>query len=47
MELTDLADTDSKEELDAAIAVDNTCYEKVSSKLNVLHQPGIGYRMSS
>ena len=32
--LTDLADTDSKEEQDAATAVDNICYEKVPSKLN-------------
>ena len=44
--LTDLADSDSKEEQDAATAVDNICYEKVPSKLNVLHQPGIRYCIS-
>ena len=43
--LTDLADTDSKEEQDTATAVDNICYEKLPSK-NVLHQPAIRYRMS-
>ena len=45
--LTDLADTDSKEEQDTATAVDNICYEKFPSKLNVSHHPAIRYRMSS
>ena len=42
--LTDFADSDSKEEQDAA--VDNICYEKVPSKLNILHQPAIRYCLS-
>ena len=46
VELTDLADGDSKEEQDTATAVDNICYEKVPSKLNILHQPTIRYHMS-
>ena len=45
VELTDLADSDSKEEQDTAIAVDNICYEKVPSKF-ILHQPTIRYHMS-
>ena len=36
VELTDLADTDSKEEQDAATAVDNICYERVPGKLNII-----------
>ena len=38
VELADITDTDSKEEQDAATAVDNICYERVPSKLNILHQ---------
>ena len=45
VELTDLADSDSKEEQDTATAVDNICYEKVLSKLNVLHLPAIRYHV--
>ena len=37
VELADISDSDSKEELDTAMAVDNICYEKIASKLNVLH----------
>ena len=33
VELTDMADSDSKEEQDTATAVDNICYERVPSKL--------------
>ena len=44
--LTDLADSDSKEEQDTATAVDNICYERIPSELNVLHQPAIRYRIS-
>jgi len=38
VELTDMTDSDSKEEQD--MAVNNICYERVPSKLNinVLHQ---------
>ena len=46
VELPDLADSDSKEEQDTATAVDNICYERVPSKLNIFHQPAIRYRMS-
>ena len=43
--LTDLPDTDIKEEQDAATAVDNICYERVPSKLNILHQHAIRYHV--
>ena len=33
VELTDMADSDSKEEQDTVTAVDNICYERVPSKL--------------
>ena len=36
VELPEIPDTDSKEEQDAATAVDNTSNERVPSKLNVL-----------
>jgi len=38
VELTDMADSDSKEEQDTVTAVDNICYERVPSKPSVLHQ---------
>ena len=44
VELTDMTDSNSKEEQeeieeqDTATAVDNICYERVPSKLNVLHR---------
>jgi len=37
VELADISDSDNKEEQDTAMAVDNICYEKIASKLNVLH----------
>jgi len=43
VELTDMTDSNSKEEQeeieeqDTVTAVDNICYEKFASKLNVLH----------
>ena len=36
VELADMTNTDSKDEQDAATAVDNTSNERVPSKLNVL-----------
>jgi len=33
VELTDMADSDSKEEQDTVTAVDNICYERVPGKL--------------
>ena len=36
VELTDMTDSDSKEEQD--VAVNNICYERVPSTLNILHQ---------
>ena len=36
VELTDMTDSDCKEEQDTATAV-NICYERVPSKLSVLH----------
>jgi len=38
VELTNVTDIDSKEELDTATTVDNICYERVPSKLGVSHQ---------
>ena len=35
VELTDMTDSDSKEEQDTATSVDNICYERVPSKLSV------------
>jgi len=32
VELTDMSDSDSKEEQDTATSVDNICYERVPSK---------------
>ena len=37
VELTDIVDSDSKEEQDTATTVDNICYERVPSKLNATH----------
>jgi len=36
MELTDMTESDSKEEQDTATSVDNICYERVPSKLNII-----------
>jgi len=38
VELTDMTESDSKEEQDTATSVDNICYERVPSKLNILRQ---------
>jgi len=38
VELTNVTDIDSKEELDTATTVDNMCYERVPGKPGVLHQ---------
>ena len=37
VELTDMTESDSKEEQDTATSVDNICCERVPSKLNISH----------
>jgi len=43
VELTDMVDSDNKEEQDTATAVDNICYERVHSRLIycITYQPKI------
>ena len=41
VELAEIPDTDSKEAQDTATAVDNICYERIPSELNVLHRLAI------
>ena len=38
VELTDMTDSDSEGEQDTVTAVDNSCYERVPSMLNIWHQ---------
>ena len=41
VELTEMTDSDSEEELDTATSVDNICYERVPSKLSVSTNGGL------
>ena len=47
VELTNVTDIESKEELDTATTVDNICYERVPSKPRLLHQLLWVYNLSS